>query len=66
MGGRARAEALRSLQGIVDRLRDLSEPAAGANAEPHVAGSVMASGDSKAGPGRESGSEQAELEQISV
>jgi adenylate cyclase len=66
MGGRARADALRSLQGIVDRLRDLSEPATGADAEPPLAGSVMASGDSKAGPGRESGSEQAELQQISV
>lgn len=66
MGSRARAEALRSLQGIVDRLRNLPEPATGADAEPPLAGSVIASGESKAGAGRESGSVQAELEQISV
>jgi adenylate cyclase len=43
MVGTARAEALRNLQEIVNRLRDLPEPAAGADLEPAVTDSVMAS-----------------------
>jgi adenylate cyclase len=43
MVGSARAEALHSLEGIVNRLRDLPEPAPSAGAEPFVAGSAMAS-----------------------
>jgi hypothetical protein len=41
--GSARAAALHSLEGIVNRLRDLPEPAPSAGAEPSVAGSAMAS-----------------------
>jgi adenylate cyclase len=66
MAGSARAEALHSLEGIVNRLRDLPEPASGADTEPPVASAVMASGTGQAGPERESGSERVELDQMSV